>query len=525
MNIHLTFRQRSIDKLIRLFLPLMLIISAPGRADSEEDLLALITEKNIVPIDTLALDLPAITDDKAQLGKQLFFAKNLGGENSSACVSCHHPSLGGGDNLSLSVGVAAVNELNISSHDLLGLGRFNDNDANNLPAVPRNAPTIFNLGLNNNSLFWDSRVEERSRGIFTPDSELNEDGERLIDRSLPAGTTLAAAQARFPVSNSEEMCGAFLPDSDSQTLWAELSKRFDNSNGDYVSNWPALFSQAYGDSAVTVDRIADSLGEYERSMLFVNNPWQTYLKGDSDALTDEQKTGALLFFRSRQEGGAGCSGCHVSSTLSGNGHRLVAYPQFGPGKGNDSTTETSHDFGRENITGNIKDRMHFSTPALVNIAVTGPYGHTGAFQTLEEVVSHYGNPRESIDTLFAAQGNEAFVDGVAPFCLLPQIVALMQKNNQTCESLYPDAYTNSIAVVDHLDQANNDEVEASGPLGHLPNLSDEKVAQVVAFLNALTDPCVENRDCLASWIVDETNEAVFPDDNPLIAHDKENTSL
>ncbi|WDE07161.1 cytochrome C peroxidase [Thalassomonas viridans] len=494
--------------------------------NAEENLQALIAEREISPIDVEDLDLPGITDAKAQLGKQLFFAKNLGGENSSACVSCHHPTLGGGDNLSLSVGVDAVNELDISSHDLLGLGRFNDNDANNLPAVPRNAPTVFNLGLNNRRMFWDGRVERRrNQGILTPDSPLSEDGDRLADPNLPAGATLAAAQARFPVTSVEEMRGDFASGSDNQDLRAQLTTRFDNSDGDYVSNWPALFAQAYGDTNVTFDRIADALGEYERSMVFIDNPWQAYLNGDSDALTDQQKAGALVFFRSRRDGGAGCAGCHRGDTFSGGRHNLVAFPQFGPGKGNASTTDTPHDFGRENITGDIEDRMHFRPPTLLNIAVTGPYGHTGAFQTLEEVVDHYSNPRESINTLFAAQGNEAFVDGEAPFCQLPQIVDLMQKNNQTCESLYPDAYANSIAAVEHLEAARNDEVEASGALRGSPNLSPEVVAQVVAFLNALTDPCVENRDCLAPWIVDESNEAEFPDNNPLIAHDRDNNAL
>ena len=61
--------------------------------------------------------LPQISDPLAQLGKQLFFTKSLGGEQDSACVSCHHPLLGGADDLVLPVGVGALNP------DLLGLGR------------------------------------------------------------------------------------------------------------------------------------------------------------------------------------------------------------------------------------------------------------------------------------------------------------------------------------------------------------------------------------------------------------------
>ena len=60
---------------------------------------------------------PDIDSPKAQLGMDLFFSKTLGGEFDSACVACHHPVLGGGDNLSLPIGVEA------DEPDLLGPGR------------------------------------------------------------------------------------------------------------------------------------------------------------------------------------------------------------------------------------------------------------------------------------------------------------------------------------------------------------------------------------------------------------------
>jgi cytochrome c peroxidase len=492
----------------------------------EERLQTLITEREIAPAESQALNLPHITDAKAQLGKQLFFAKNLGGEQSSACASCHHPMLGGGDDISLSVGVAAVNELEQSSHDLLGLGRFNGNALNNLPTVPRNSPTIFNLGFNNRGLFWDSRVETRRNGaILTPDSPVDDLGRRLSDPNLPQDATLAAAQARFPVTSPDEMRGDFSADADNQALRSALTARFNNSDSEFTSNWPNAFSQAFGDDEVSFNRISDAIGEYERSMVFINNPWQNYLNGDENALTPEQKSGAILFFGGQREGSVGCSGCHSGPTFSSNRHQLVAYPQFGPGKGNDSGSETSTDFGRENITHNEADRYHFRAPTLLNIAVTAPYGHAGAYQTLEEVIEHYNDPETAINRLFAAQNGLALTDDNAPFCRLPQIQELMQKSNQSCQNLYPDAYENSMAVVSHLQQALADEVDARAPLRPRRNFSSEQVTHLAAFLRALTDPCVENRACLAPWIIDENDKASFPDPLPLIAHDKNNTAL
>jgi len=490
------------------------------------------TESANTPQQNAALpSLPSINSAKAQLGKQLFFAKNLGGEQSAACVSCHHPSLGGGDNLSLPVGVNATNELDQTSHDLLAHGRFNGNSADNAPTVPRNAPTVFNLGLINRGLFWDSRVESTRNGqIFTPDSAVDEQGRRRPDSTLPANTTLAAAQARFPVTSVDEMRGGFLLNSDNRILRQSLAKRFDNSEANFDSTWPAAFLNAFNEVEITFERIADAIGEYERSMVFTQSPWNAYLAGDETALDQQQKAGAMLFFTSTRDGGAGCVACHRGPTLSDERHHLVAFPQIGVGKGNVSNTETSHDFGRENITNNEGDRYHFKTPGLLNVAVTAPYGHSGAYQTLEQVVSHYNDPRRTIDELFvgrgnAGQDNQGQISEQSPYCQLPQIQDLTTKNNQSCASIFPDAYTNSVTVVDHLQSARNGQVPANAPFRARVRLSAEQVSEVVAFLRSLTDPCVESRECLAPWIIDENDVASFPDDNPLVGHDRSDIAL
>ncbi len=44
----------------------------------------------------LGRNAPDIESPKAQLGMDLFFSKTLGGDSDSACVTCHHPALGGG---------------------------------------------------------------------------------------------------------------------------------------------------------------------------------------------------------------------------------------------------------------------------------------------------------------------------------------------------------------------------------------------------------------------------------------------
>jgi cytochrome c peroxidase len=461
-------------------------------------------------IDDLGLDqtietshLPDISEPLPQLGMKLFFSKSLGGDFDAACVSCHHPSLGGADQLSLPIGVHAVSE------DLIGLGREN---TNNLPVVPRNAPTIFNAGLWDTSLFWDSRVESIGKepatngavsGIRTPDSDFN-----VADTN--AGSNLASAQARFPVTSPEEMQGdTFESGSDDETVREHLAARI----GGYgvgadeldLNNWLIEFQGAFGvtadaESLVTFDKIAEAIGEYERSMILIESPWQRYLAGDLEAISDDQKSGAVLFFTGVNQGGAGCAACHNGPLFSDGQHHTVAFPQAGPGKGDTD----DDDFARERETGNPADRYNFRTPSLLNITETAPYGHAGTYLSLNDVVRHYINPVRAVDNFFDRGG----------LCSLPQYQTI-----SNCTSLYPNNEANSQKALTKLQQERTNGVSRL----QTPQLDNEQVDQLVAFLGALTDPCALDRDCIGKWIPDTSSNG--PDGQQLNAVNRGNELL
>ena len=437
--------------------------------------------------------LPTITDPLPQLGKLLFFSKSLGGGFDAACVTCHHPTLGGADDLSLAIGTSAV------TVNHLGVGRVHTGGA---PLVPRNTPTIFNTALNDSSMFWDSRVESlgkevgvngASSGIRTPDSVLG-----VAD--INAGDNLLEAQSRFPVISDDEMkTSAFENGSSGDTIRTHLAAR----TGDYgvgvgellPNTWLTEFQTAFSSvqpaaTLITFSNIAKAIGEYERSMIFVDNPWRDYVRGDTTALTDDQKSGAILFFTSTTNGGGGCSGCHSGDFFSDGQHHTIAFPQIGPGKGDGS----NDDFGRERETSNANDRYRFRTPSLLNVAVTAPYGHSGSYAALSDVLSHYNNPRGTVNNYFNNGG----------WCQLVQFSGIVN-----CAALYPDANNNTDDALDKLrtEQNNN-----TTPFDNI-NLNAQERAQIVDFLHALTDPCVENRTCLSPWIADPTMTG--PDGNQL----------
>ena len=115
-------------------------------------------------------------------------------------------------------------------------------------------------------------------------------------------------------------------------------------------------------------------------LAFNNSPWDRFLAGDDEALTDVQLQGAKNFMSAR------CSICHNGPAFTDNQFHNVAVAQFGPGKG---TARGRDDFGRMRVTGHAADRYAFRTPPLRNVELTGPYGHDGAFTGLRDFVDHY----------------------------------------------------------------------------------------------------------------------------------------
>ena len=103
---------------------------------------------------------PSADDPRIALGRALFFSRQLSGDRDVACVSCHHPLLGGGDALSLSIGVAAHEPEVLGPGRTIDLARDGDPKALTLggPNVPRNAQTIFNSALYRTTLFHDGRL-------------------------------------------------------------------------------------------------------------------------------------------------------------------------------------------------------------------------------------------------------------------------------------------------------------------------------------------------------------------------------
>ncbi|MBK8152045.1 MAG: hypothetical protein IPK61_02535 [Saprospiraceae bacterium] len=130
--------------------------------------------------------------------------------------------------------------------------------------------------------------------------------------------------------------------------------------------------------------MARAIGAYERTVLTNQAAFQKWLKGDSSALTNEQKKGAILFF-----GKASCVDCHTGPALNSMAFYALGMPEM---EGIDiiHKKDSFADFhlGRGALTHRQEDMFCFKVPQLYNLKDHGYYGHGASFCSVEEVIRY-----------------------------------------------------------------------------------------------------------------------------------------
>ena len=336
---------------------------------------------NKLPLPLDDSDYRSVNENEAKLGQLLFYDPILSGNKEVACATCHHPSLGTGDGLSLSLGDGGK-----------GLGNKRIVDYENLPEqrVPRNAQPLFNLGAKQfKTLFHDGRVQvdlSRPSGLRTP----------LEEEMVEGFSSIISAQTMFPVLSADEMAGHYSENEISEAVrrgiltgeggaWDLISKRVGS-----VPAYSDFFIDIYDHIEVAKDiKFTDISNAVAAFMEFEwrsdTSPFDDFLQGKLN-LNISQENGMELFY-----GKANCSSCHAGALFTDHQFHATGQPQVGPGKAARFQSH-SRDLGRFRVTGNIKDKYAFRTPSLRNVELTGPWGHAGAYNKLEAFLGAHIDP-------------------------------------------------------------------------------------------------------------------------------------
>ncbi|MFQ6342372.1 cytochrome-c peroxidase [Campylobacter sp. VTCC 70190] len=161
-------------------------------------------------------------------------------------------------------------------------------------------------------------------------------------------------QANFPFFNPKEM-----------GLTPELLLQKINANKSYVEQ----FKKIYG--KIDLDSIADAVAEFEKTLITPNSPFDRYLLGDENAISQQAKKGYEAFKSN------GCISCHQGQNIGGNMFQKIGIFETYPNQEN---------LGRYEITKKEADKMVFKVPSLRNVAKTAPYFHDGSIPTLDACV-------------------------------------------------------------------------------------------------------------------------------------------
>lgn len=192
----------------------------------------------------------------------------------------------------------------------------------------RKTPTILNLAWDE-LFFWDGRAESLEE------------------------------QALGPIESSAEM---------GMPLNAMIE------NLENIKGYAPYFEAAFPDekNPITKENVAKAIATFERTVISGTAPFDEWIEGKEDAISEEAKKGFALF-----NGKANCAACHSGWNFSDNSFHDIGIPD--------------KDLGRYKVFELDSMKHAFKTVGLRNIERRGPYMHDGSVKTLKEVVDHYND--------------------------------------------------------------------------------------------------------------------------------------
>ena len=306
--------------------------------------------------------------EKVELGKLLYHETGLGispmmpdNEGQFSCASCHFASAGFQANR-----IQGISEGG-QGFGINGEGRIKDPDFNeaDMDVQPLRTPSAMNLAYQTN-LLWNGQfgatgVNIGTEANWTPDTpiETNNLGYEGLETQAIAGLKVH----RMDIDALPEII----------------------ENLGYKPMFDAAFSDVPVAERYTRENTGLAIAAYERTLLANQSPFQKYLNGETNAMSGQEKRGAILFFTD-----AGCASCH-----NGPGLNNMEFHALGMKNLNDCpetvfNTEADNPahLGRGSFTGNSDDMHKFKVPQLYNLTDSPFYGHGSSMRTIRQVVNY-----------------------------------------------------------------------------------------------------------------------------------------
>lgn len=306
-----------------------------------------------------------ITDAKVKLGKLLFHetAMTIGvteeHKNTFSCASCHNASAGFKSGIAQGVGEGGVgngpDRVNV-------LGILSD-------VQPLASPTAMNTAYQE-VMLWNGQFGNAVDGIVNIG----------IDESILSTPETPKANNARQWSGLEVQAVA--------GLGVHRLNVGEGSLLDTLPEYQELVMEIGGDDLLVT--AAQSIAAFERTILSNEAPFQKWLRGDEDALSENELKGAQVFF-----GKGDCSGCHQGPALSSAQYATKEQMFMAVGFGDLDMTNTvvgaikdAVRKGRGGFTEDEFEDYQYKIPPLYNLTDSKFMGHGASFASVREVVEY-----------------------------------------------------------------------------------------------------------------------------------------
>lgn len=327
-----------------------------------------------------------ITNAKVELGKLLFHETGIAldpkyendGMETFSCASCHHAQGGFQANKMQGIGDGGM------GFGVNGEGR-DPNPIYSIDSIdvqPIRTPTAMN-GAYQSVMLWNGQFGATG---------MNEGTES----QWPMGTPIFNNMFGLEGLETQAIAGLTVH-----------RMRVDEDVCEDIAFYEDLFDIAFSDwpeeTRYSARTAGMAIAAYERVLLANQAPWQDYLRGNNNALSDSEKRGATLFFSKAE-----CGSCHSGPALNSMSfHALGMNNLEGPGVFRTSPSDNEN-LGRGGFTGNADDDYKFKTPQLYNLKDSPFFGHGGNFSSVREVVEYKNLGIAENPTVPASQLAEEF---------------------------------------------------------------------------------------------------------------------
>ncbi|MEM6942973.1 MAG: cytochrome c peroxidase [Pseudomonadota bacterium] len=172
----------------------------------------------------------------------------------------------------------------------------------------------------------------------------------------------------------------------------------------FVPEYVEAFREVFGTEWPRIRHAYMAIAAFQRTIVQTDTPFDEYMRGDDDALSEQQKRGLALF-----AGKANCSTCHNGPLLSDEQYYNLGVPPY-DGWETNPIAQITFRFelyakgSTEELYRNTKDdpglyfrakykdhKGKFRTPSLRYTKYTFPYMHNGMLETLRDVVVFYND--------------------------------------------------------------------------------------------------------------------------------------